>query len=159
MKSSSALILKFPCGGKRGAGAAAPDGARGVLATILFPQSPQGWRPNFGSFSRLPARLPLLYGRIEKFRDDREEQFGASHDPMIRGGPANMRGGRKHGELGRRETDQVAVRLTTAEQTKELHRVRDAQAYCVPDQDQGGCFERRNALGPIVVLAQKLPHF
>ncbi len=58
-----------------------------------------------------------------------------------------MRGGREHRELGRWETPHVAVRLAAAEQTKELHRVRDAQAVCIPDQDQGGCCERRNGQG------------
>src|SRR5260370_13168189 len=75
---------------------------------------------------------------------------------MIRWCPANMRGGREHRELGRRETTHVAVRPAAAEQTKELHRVRDAHAVCIPDQDQGGCFERRHALCPIVVLAHQM---
>src|SRR5437667_1378023 len=100
----------------------------------------------------------LWRGRIEQFRNDRQEQLGAGHDPMRGWGPANMRGGRQHREPCCRQTSQVAVRLAAAEQTKELHRVRNAQAVCIPDYDQGGCLEHRNALCPIVVLAQQLPH-
>ena len=79
--------------------------------------------------------------------------MGASDDPMIRWGPAHVCCGREHRELGRRETGQIAVRLAAAKQRKAFHCMREAQAVCVPDQDQGRCFERRNALCPIVVLA------
>ncbi|TMC89843.1 MAG: hypothetical protein E6J22_13810, partial [Chloroflexi bacterium] len=69
-----------------------------------------------------------------------------------------MRRGREHRERGRRETDHIAVRLAAAQQAKELHRVRQAQAVCIPHEDQGRGQERRNVCCPVVVGRRQLPH-
>ncbi len=67
-----------------------------------------------------------------------------------------MRGGRENRERGSRETGQVAVPLATAQQTKELYHVREAQAIGIPDQDQGWGFEGGYACCPVVVGCHQL---
>ena len=64
------------------------------------------------------------HGRVEEWRDDWKQQVGA-------GQQAHMRGARKHSELGMREATHRAVCLAAAEQSKQLQRVRGANAVCI----------------------------
>ena len=64
--------------------------------------------------------------------------MGARQDAMIGRGLADMRRGRQHRERGARQTGQVAVPLAAAQQSKELHHVRQAHAVGIPTRSRTG---------------------
>src|SRR6266480_2793722 len=51
----------------------------------------------------------------------------------------------EHGKLGTRQTDEIAY-AAAAEQAKHLYHVLRAHDIGVPDDEQGGCFDRGNCL-------------
>ncbi len=48
--------------------------------------------------------------------------------------------------------------LPPPSKTKELYHMREAHAVRIPDQDQGGRFERRHALCPVIVGRHQFSH-
>src|SRR5579862_8738615 len=80
--------------------------------------------------------------RIEELGNHWCKQVGAGSDAMKGRRPADMRGGRKYRKLRSRKARQVAICLATAEQTKELHDVRQAYAVAISNHNQDGRRER-----------------
>src|SRR5712692_8021070 len=84
------------------------------------------------------ASLCLWYGCVEKFGDHRGQPFGAVRE-------RHMRRAGEHGKLGTRQTDEIAYHAAI-EQAKHLYHVLRAHNIGVPDDEQGGRFDRGNGL-------------
>src|SRR5712692_9488689 len=84
------------------------------------------------------ASLCLWHGCVEKCGDHRGQPLGAVRE-------RHMRRAGEHGKLGTRQTDEIAY-YTAAEQAKHLDNMFRAHNIGVPDDEQGGRFDRLNGL-------------
>src|SRR6266566_6160391 len=84
------------------------------------------------------ALLCLWHGCVEKCGDHRGQ-------PLVAIRKRHMRCAWEHGKLGTRQADEIAY-YAAAEQAKHLYNVLGAHDIGVPDDEQGGCFDRGNGL-------------